>query len=71
MPGQILAKLREASCLFLGYTVADWRLRVFLRWIWRESKLGGGMHWAVERDPDVLERQFWQRFGVSPVQMLA
>jgi len=64
VPGQILAKLREASCLFLGYTVADWRLRVFLRWIWGD-KLGGGMHWAVERDPDVLERRFWQRFGVS------
>jgi hypothetical protein len=64
VPGQILAKLREASCLFLGYTVADWRLRVFLRWIWGD-KLGGGMHWSVERDPDVLERRFWQRFGVS------
>jgi hypothetical protein len=64
VPGQILAKLREASCLFLGYTMADWRLRVFLRWIWGD-KLGGGMHWAVERDPDVLERRFWQSFGVS------
>jgi hypothetical protein len=64
VPGQILAKLREASCLFLGYTVADWRLRVFLRWIWGD-KLGGGVHWAVERDPDILERRFWQRFGVS------
>jgi len=64
VPGQILAKLREASCLFLGYTMADWRLRVFLRWIWGD-KLGGGLHWAVERDPDVLERRFWQSFGVS------
>jgi hypothetical protein len=64
VPGQILAKLREASCLFLGYTIADWRLRVFLRWIWGD-KLGGGMHWAVEREPDILERRFWQRFGVS------
>ena len=64
VPGQILAKLREASCLFLGYTMADWRLRVFLRWIWGD-KLGGGRHWAVERDPDVLERRFWHSFGVS------
>lgn len=63
VPGQILAKLRDASCLFLGYTMADWRLRVFLRWIWGD-KLGGGMHWAVERDPDVLECRFWQSFGV-------
>jgi hypothetical protein len=67
VPGQILAKLREASCLFLGYTIADWRLRVFLRWIWGD-KLGGGMHWAVEREPDVLEQRFWQRFGISLYQ---
>ncbi len=40
VPGQILAKLREASCLFLGYTVADWRLRVFLRWIWGTNSAG-------------------------------
>jgi SIR2-like domain/TIR domain len=64
VPGQILAKLREASCLFLGYTIADWRLRVFLHWIWRGERLAGGTHWAIERNPDVLERQFWQRSGV-------
>ena len=65
VPAQILAKLRQASCLFLGYSIADWPLRVFLRWIWRGSEsLGGATHWAVERDPDLLERQFWQRSGV-------
>jgi hypothetical protein len=64
VPAQILAKLRQASCLFLGYSIADWRLRVFLHWIWRGESLGGATHWAVERDPDLLERQFWQRSGV-------
>ena len=64
VPTQILAKLRQASCLFLGYTIADWRLRVFLHWIWQGEKPSGATHWAVERDPDVLERQFWQRSGV-------
>jgi hypothetical protein len=65
VPGQILAKLREASCLFLGYQMADWRLRVFLHWIWGGDKFGGATHWAVERDPDVLEQRFWHRIGVS------
>ena len=65
VPGQILAKLRQASCLFLGYKIADWRLRVFLHWIWQGERLSGATHWAVERDPDVLERQFWQRSGVA------
>jgi hypothetical protein len=65
VPTQILAKLRDASCLFLGYTIADWRLRVFLRWIWLDDRLGRATHWAVERNPDSLERQFWQRSGVG------
>jgi hypothetical protein len=64
VPMQILAKLRQASCLFLGYTIADWRLRVFLHWIWPGERPNGATHWAVERDPDMLERQFWQRSGV-------
>jgi hypothetical protein len=65
VPAQILAKLRQASCLFLGYSMADWRLRVFLHWIWQGERPGGATHWAVQRDPDVLERQFWQRSGVA------
>ena len=64
LPGQILAKLQNASCLFLGYTISDWRLRVFLHWVWRGEMPIGATHWAVERDPDMLERQFWQRSGV-------
>jgi hypothetical protein len=64
VPTQILAKLRQASCLFLGYKMADWRLRVFLHWIWQGGRLSGATYWAVERDPDVLEQQFWQRSGV-------
>jgi hypothetical protein len=64
VPMQILAKLRQASCLFLGYTIADWRLRVFLHWIWPGERASGATHWAVERDPDMLERRFWQRSGV-------
>jgi SIR2-like domain/TIR domain len=68
VPTQILAKLRQASCLFIGYTIADWRLRVFLHWIWHGEKPSAATHWAVERDPDVLERQFWQRSGVCLYQ---
>ena len=65
VPMQILAKLRQASCLFLGYSISDWRLRVFLHWIWQDENLGGATHWAVEHDPDDLEQKFWRRSGVS------
>jgi hypothetical protein len=64
VPMQILAKLRQASCLFLGYAIADWRLRVFLHWIWPGEQPSGATFWAVERDPSLLERHFWQRSGV-------
>jgi SIR2-like domain/TIR domain len=64
VPTQILAKLRQASCLFLGYVIADWPLRVFLHWIWQGERPTGATHWAVERNPDVLEQEFWERSGV-------
>ena len=64
VPAQILAKLRQASCLFLGYAVADWRLRVFLHWIWPGERPTGAIHWAVDSDPGQLERHFWRRSDV-------
>jgi hypothetical protein len=68
VPGQILAKLRRANYLFLGYTIADWRLRVFLQRVWKGPKLGRAKYWAIEREPDVLERDLWQQAGVSLYQ---
>jgi hypothetical protein len=65
VPMQILAKLRQSSCLFLGYALADWRLRVFLHWIWPGDRPSGATHWAVQRRPDVLERRFWEHAGVG------
>ena len=65
VPMQILAKLRQSSCLFLGYALADWRLRVFLHWIWPGERPTGATHWAVQRRPDVLERRFWEHAGVG------
>jgi hypothetical protein len=65
IPVQLLAKLNESNCLFLGYTIADWRLRVFLKRIWRGEKLGRALYWAVEPNPDALERKLWQDVGVK------
>ncbi len=68
VPGQILAKLRKANYLFLGYTIADWPLRVFLQRIWRGARLGRAKYWAVEPQPGVLERDLWQQAGVTLYQ---
>jgi hypothetical protein len=64
VPVQILGKLTESHCLFLGYAMRDWHLRVFLKRIWRGEPLGS-KSWAIERDPDVLEKDFWSQFGVE------
>jgi hypothetical protein len=68
VPGQILAKLKRANYLFLGYTIADWRLRVFLQRIWKGSKLGRAKYWAIEHEPDPLERELWKEARVSVYQ---
>ena len=49
-------KLRKSNYLFLGYTIADWRLRVFLSGSGKVLVLGA-KYWAVEREPDALERR--------------
>jgi SIR2-like domain/TIR domain len=64
VPVQILNKLRDSHCLFLGYTMSNWTQRVFLRRIWRGIPLGA-TSWAVEQDPDVLERKFWAQSNVD------
>jgi hypothetical protein len=68
VPGQLLAKLRKANYLFLGYTIADWRLRVFLQRIWKGARLGRNKYWAVEEEPDELERDLWQQAGATLYQ---
>lgn len=68
VPGQILAKLKRANYLFLGYTIADWRLRVFLQRIWKGPKLGRAKYWAIEPGPDTLERELWKEARVSLYQ---
>jgi hypothetical protein len=64
VPVQVLDTLRQSHCLFLGYTVRDWNLRVFLKRIWAEGRIAS-QSWAVEPDPDALEREFWKTSSVD------
>ena len=64
VPVQILDKLRDSHCLFLGYTMRDWNLRVFLKRIWPGEPLGA-KSWAIERDTDPLEKEFWSQSFVQ------
>jgi hypothetical protein len=64
VPVQILGKLAESHCLFLGYATRDWYLRVFLKRIWRGQPLGS-KSWAILRDSDPLEKDLWNDLGVD------
>jgi hypothetical protein len=58
VPVQILAKLKNSQCLFLGYTLRDWNERVFLRRIWQGESISE-KSWAIEAAPDLLEKESW------------
>lgn len=65
VPAQILAKLRESHFLFLGYTMREWSLRVFLQRIFGERLPNNS--WAIQRSRDRLDSRFWRRIGVDLV----
>ena len=64
IPVQVLQMLREGHWLFLGYTVRDWNLRVFLNRIWNGATMEA-TSWAVQPDPEDLEKDLWKQSGVE------
>ena len=62
LPIQILDKLTGSRCLFLGYALREWNARVFLRRIWMGKPISESS-WAIERDPDLLEKASWSLVG--------
>ena len=64
IPIQILAKLTGSHCLFFGYTIRDWRLRVFLKRIWTGDSLDA-KSWSIEDSTDGIEQEFWGHSGVE------
>ncbi len=64
IPLQILNKLRDSHFLFLGYRLRDWTLRVFLQRVWGEQPLEA-RSWAVDPEPEAVERGLWEHFGVG------
>jgi DNA-binding SARP family transcriptional activator len=64
VPVSLAAKLRRSHFLFLGYTMADWNLRVILNRLWSDQPLTY-RSWAVQPEPMPLEREFWRRRDVE------
>jgi DNA-binding SARP family transcriptional activator len=68
VPVALAAKLRRSHFLFVGYTMADWNLRVILNRLWSDQPLSY-RSWAVQAEPQPLEREFWKRRDVEVLEL--
>src|SRR5919202_563576 len=68
VPVALAATLRRSHFLFLGYTMADWNLRVILHRLWGDEPLRYHS-WAVQPEPKPLECEFWRRRDVDVVEL--
>jgi DNA-binding SARP family transcriptional activator len=68
VPVALGAKLRRSHFLFLGYTMADWNLRLLLHRLWGDQPLSY-RSWAVQPEPMPLEREFWRRRDVDVLEI--
>jgi hypothetical protein len=64
VPTQVLGKLKTSHCLFLGYAMRDWNLRVFLQRVWPGEQLASES-WAIEPGADWLASKLWAKAGVT------
>jgi DNA-binding SARP family transcriptional activator len=67
VPVGLAAKLQRSHFLFLGYTMADWNLRVVLKRLWGDTPLNY-RSWAVQPGAKPLEREFWRRRDVDVIE---
>jgi SIR2-like domain len=58
-PVTLVEKLRRSHCLFLGYSLRDWNLRVILNRIWGDETLRS-MSWAIQLNPDPVDEGLWR-----------
>ena len=68
LPKDFLTKLRSNHLLFLGYSLRDWNLRVFLRRLKRNPKQLY-RPWAALPYADAVEEQFWRRQEVEIIKV--
>jgi len=63
-PVTLVKILRRSHCMFLGYSLRDWNLRVILNRIWGEERLRANS-WAVQSDPDLIDKLLWRKRDVE------
>jgi hypothetical protein len=63
-PVTLVEMLRRSHCLFLGYSLRDWNLRVILNRIWGDETLRS-TSWAIQLNPDPVDEGLWRLRGVQ------
>jgi DNA-binding SARP family transcriptional activator len=69
VPVALAAKLRRSHFLFLGYTMADWNLRLLLYRLWGDQPLSY-RSWAVQEEAKAFELEFWRRHDVNVIDVI-
>jgi hypothetical protein len=71
LPVMLAAKLRRSHLLFLGYSLRDWNVRAMLHRLWGEQEGKNFKSWAIQNDPDPIDRAAWEQRGVDilPVRL--
>jgi hypothetical protein len=68
IPVALSAKLRRSHFLFLGYGMREWSLRLVLDRMWG-GETPSWRSWAVVREAQPLERQFWRARDVDLLEL--
>jgi SIR2-like domain len=58
-PVTLVRMLRRSHCLFLGYSLRGWDLRVILNRIWGDEMLRS-KSWAIQLNPDPVDEGLWR-----------
>lgn len=65
LPVFVKQELVQSHFLFLGYSLQDWNLRVFLKKIWDDQQKYDYKSWAIQLDVQEIERELWRSRGVE------
>jgi len=65
---KIRGLLTESHFLFLGYRLRDWNSRVIFHRLWGDKKIRHDS-WVVQPDPDPIDRRFWDKLNVHPLDV--
>ena len=65
IPVNMASRMMQSHFLFLGYSLKDWNLRVILHRLWRAEVGLNSNSWAVQPNPDKIDKESWSPRGVD------